>query len=94
MFVTFRKRYNYTNIKELNKLEENVIIGEIIGIDLSTKNSSVAVMEASCKAKVKENAENDRTTPPIVHKFLSYSLYCTSIKNLRLQNERINQDWS
>lgn len=79
MFVTFRKRYNYTNIKELNKLEENVIIGEITGIDLSTKNSSVAVMEASCKAKVIENAENDRTTPPIVHKFLSYSLYYTSI---------------
>ncbi|MEZ7831526.1 MAG: Hsp70 family protein, partial [Gammaproteobacteria bacterium] len=40
-------------------------MGKIIGIDLGTTNSCVAVMDGG-EAKVLENAEGDRTTPSVI----------------------------
>ncbi len=40
-------------------------MGRIIGIDLGTTNSCVAVLDGD-KAKVIENSEGDRTTPSVI----------------------------
>jgi molecular chaperone DnaK len=40
--------------------------GDVIGVDLGTTNSCVAIMEGKQQAKVIENAEGTRTTPSVV----------------------------
>ena len=40
-------------------------MGKILGIDLGTTNSAMAVMEAG-EAKILENKEGNRTTPSVV----------------------------
>ena len=40
-------------------------MGRVIGIDLGTTNSCIAVMDGD-QAKVIENSEGDRTTPSVV----------------------------
>lgn len=54
-------------IRELctSKVNHNRASGDIIGIDLGTTNSCVAIMEGK-QGKVIENAEGFRTTPSVV----------------------------
>ncbi|KAG7269691.1 hypothetical protein CRUP_009753 [Coryphaenoides rupestris] len=51
--------------RSLASLVKKAIKGSVIGIDLGTTNSCVAVMEGK-QAKVLENAEGARTTPSVI----------------------------
>ena len=50
-------------------------MGKIIGIDLGTTNSCVAVMDGN-QARVLENAEGDRTTPSNVRLLPTRRTHC------------------
>uniref|UniRef100_A0A8B9GSH7 Stress-70 protein, mitochondrial n=1 Tax=Astyanax mexicanus TaxID=7994 RepID=A0A8B9GSH7_ASTMX len=57
--------YYTLNCVMLNVYSSEAIKGAVIGIDLGTTNSCVAVMDGK-QAKVLENAEGARTTPSVV----------------------------
>ena len=57
-------------------------MGKIIGIDLGTTNSCVAIMDGTTP-RVLENAEGDRTTPSIIAYTQEVKLWLVSRLNVR-----------
>ncbi|CEP64548.1 Hsp70 family ATPase SSC1 LALA0_S12e01420g [Lachancea lanzarotensis] len=52
-------------VRQFARMNSNKVQGQVIGIDLGTTNSAVAIMEGKVP-KIIENAEGARTTPSVV----------------------------
>ncbi|CDO95100.1 unnamed protein product [Kluyveromyces dobzhanskii CBS 2104] len=59
------KRVLHRNVGAARRLQSTKVQGSVIGIDLGTTNSAVALMEGKVP-KIIENAEGARTTPSVV----------------------------
>ena len=55
----------HPNVAAASRAMSGKVQGHVVGIDLGTTNSCVAIMEGK-QAKVLENAEGNRTTPSVV----------------------------
>ncbi|XP_075246004.1 stress-70 protein, mitochondrial-like [Convolutriloba macropyga] len=55
----------HPNVSAASRAMSGKVQGHVVGIDLGTTNSCVAIMEGK-QAKVLENAEGNRTTPSVV----------------------------
>ena len=60
-----RSSKTHTLVGRTQRFLSGKVQGHVVGIDLGTTNSCVAIMEGK-QAKVLENAEGNRTTPSVV----------------------------
>ncbi|OWB86005.1 hypothetical protein B5S33_g4683 [[Candida] boidinii] len=65
MLSNLSKNISRTSLKQQVRFNSNKVTGSVIGIDLGTTNSAVAIMEGKTP-KIIENAEGSRTTPSVV----------------------------
>ncbi|GME68654.1 unnamed protein product [[Candida] boidinii] len=65
MLSNLSKNISRTSLKQQIRFNSNKVTGSVIGIDLGTTNSAVAIMEGKTP-KIIENAEGSRTTPSVV----------------------------